>query len=126
MLIAIASKSGELVDQHFGQAEMFRIYDYKKDNPQQISAVSVNKFSDETPGHSFSEQRFSQVVAALQGCRAVAVSQIGEIPEQQLILSGIQPVKTQATIVEALKLAHDSVCTGKCQGGSVPGGCPHQ
>jgi predicted Fe-Mo cluster-binding NifX family protein len=126
MLIAVASKSGKQVDQHFGQAETFRIYDYSSDNPGQLSEVNVEKFSQDTPGHKFDDQRFKQIVAALKGCKALVISQIGETPEGQLILSGIQPVKTQATIAEALKLAHDSVCTGDCKNILIPGECPHR
>jgi predicted Fe-Mo cluster-binding NifX family protein len=126
MLIAVASKSGKQVDQHFGQAETFRIYDYSSDNPEQLSEVIVEKFSQDVSGHKFDEQNFKQIVAALKGCKAVAVSQIGETPKKQLLLSGLQPVITQATIAEALKLAHDSVCTGDCKKLLNPGECPHK
>jgi predicted Fe-Mo cluster-binding NifX family protein len=126
MLIAVATQSGKQVDQHFGQAETFRIYDYSSDNPKQLSEVNVEKFSQDTPGHKFDEHRFKKLVAALEGCKAVAISQIGDTPKGQLLLSGIQPVITQATIAEALKLAHDSVCTGDCKKLLNPGECPHK
>lgn len=126
MLIAVASKSGKQVDQHFGQAETFRIYDYGSQNPLQINEVTVDKFSQDNVDHSFEESRFKKIVTALAGCKAVAVSQIGATPEEQLIMSGIKPVKTEATIAEALKIAHDSVCTGDCKKLLFSGECPHK
>ncbi|WP_321367396.1 NifB/NifX family molybdenum-iron cluster-binding protein [uncultured Desulfuromusa sp.] len=126
MLIAIASKSGKQVDQHFGQAETFRIYDYGSQNPCQVSEVSVDKFSQDNVDHSFEENRFKKIVTALAGCKAVAISQIGKTPAEQLLLSGIKPVKTEATIAEALKIAHDSVCSGDCKKLLFSGECPHQ
>lgn len=126
MLIAVASESGKQVDLHFGQAETFKIYDYKSDNPKLVSEVNVNKFAQDTPGHTFDEQNFQKIVAALKGCKAVAILQIGETPAKQLIMSGIQPVKTEATITEALKLAHDSVCSGDCKKLFNPCECPYK
>lgn len=125
MIIAVASQSGETVDQHFGQAESFKIFDYKSSNPQQISEVAVEPFAQKNPNHSFDEQRFNQTVAALKDCKALVVSQIGETPAQHLRKAGITPVQTDAVIIDALKLAHDSVCTGQCKAPMNMSDCPH-
>ena len=126
MIIAVASQSGKTVDQHFGQAESFKIFDYKSSNPQQISEVAVEPFSQKTPDHSFDEQRFKQTVSALEGCKALVVSQIGEVPAQHLRQAGITPVQTDVAIIEALKFAHDSVCTGQCKAPKNMSACPHK
>ena len=43
MLIAVASKSGTEVDQHFGHAEKFRIFKYRKGDPVQVAEVAEKK-----------------------------------------------------------------------------------
>lgn len=122
MLIAVASKSGTEVDQHFGHAERFLIYKYQSGNPQQVKEVSVEKYCSYDPDHPFRHPQFSAIVEALEGCKAVVTAQIGELPKQELAKVGITPISTTGPIPEALKLAHDSVCTGNCQG---PKNCQH-
>lgn len=126
MLIAVASKSGTDVDQHFGHAERFLIYNYRSDNPEQLSEVKVEKYCSYDPDHPFRHQQFDNIVKALEGCKAVVTAQIGELPKQELLKAGIQSVNTSLPIPEALKLAHDSVCPGGCgQGKNSLRDCPH-
>jgi len=116
MLIAIASKSGTEVDQHFGHAERFLIYDYGSGNPQPIKEVAVDKYCSYDPDHPFRHAQFDGIVAALDGCKAVVTAMIGELPKQELLKVGITPLVASGPIASALKLAHDSVCGGGCQG----------
>lgn len=116
MLIAVASKSGTEVDQHFGHAKRFLIYKYQSGNPQQIKEVAVEKYCSYDPDHPFRHPQFDAIVQALDGCKAVVTAQIGELPKQELAKVGIKPISITGPIPEALKLAHDSVCSGNCQG----------
>lgn len=116
MLIAIASKSGTEVDQHFGHAERFLIYDYGSGNPQPVKEVAVDKYCSYDPDHPFRHAQFDGIVAALDGCKAVVTAMIGELPKQELLKVGITPLVASGPIASALKLAHDSVCGGGCQG----------
>ncbi len=125
MLIAVASKSGTDVDQHFGHAERFLIYKYSSGNPEQLSEVKVEKYCSYDPDHPFRHRQFDSIVNALEGCKAVVTAQIGELPKQELLKAGIQSVNASVPIPEALKLAHDSVCTGGCRQGQSPLDCPH-
>lgn len=127
MLIAVASKSGTEVDQHFGHAERFLVYDYGGGNPEPLKEVRVEKYCTADPDHSFHVPRFSAIANALEGCKALLTEMIGELPKQELTKAGITPVITTGPIPEALKLAHDSVCGGNCQGGGkrAAGTCQH-
>ena len=116
MLIAVASKTGAEVDQHFGHAERFLIYDYGSGNPQPVGEVAVEKYCSYDPDHPFRHRQFDAIVEALKGCKAVITAMIGELPKQELQKVGITPLVTSGPITAALKLAHDSVCTGDCQG----------
>jgi len=116
MLIAVASKTGAEVDQHFGHAERFLIYDYGSGNPQPVGEVEVEKYCSYDPDHPFRHRQFDGIVAALKGCKAVVTAMIGELPKQELQKVGITPLVAAGPIADALKLAHDSVCEGGCQG----------
>ncbi len=126
MLIAVASKTGTEVDQHFGHAERFLIYDYANGNPEPLKEVKVDKYCSYDPVHPFRHPQFDAIVAALEGCKAVVTQMIGELPKQELAKVGITPIVTSGPIAAALKLAHDSVCGGGCKGGKrTAGSCRH-
>ena len=110
MLIAVTSKTGTEVDQHFGHAERFLIYDYGGGSPAPIKEVVVNKYCSYDPDHPFRHPQFNGIVSALAGCKAVVTAMIGELPKQELKRVGIVPIVTSGPIGAALKLARDSVC----------------
>lgn len=125
MLIAVTSKSGSKVDQHFGHAERFLIYDYAGGTPQPLKEVAVEKYCSNDPNHSFHEPRFAAITGLLDGCKALVTEMIGELPRQELEKVGITPIITTGSIADALKLAHDSVCSGPCGKKTLKQGCPH-
>lgn len=126
MLIAVASKTGTEVDQHFGHAQRFLIYDYGGGTPQPLKEVAVEKYCSYDPDHPFRHSQFDGIVSALEGCKVVVIKMIGELPKQELQKAGIASVVTSGPIAVALKLAHDSVCGGGCKGGKrAAGTCQH-
>jgi len=125
MLIAVASKNGTEVDQHFGHAERFLIYDFKKGNPRQVKEVQVEKYCSFDPDHPFRHEQFNAIVAALDGCRAVVTAQIGELPKQELQKAGVVAVNASGPIIPALQAAHDAACGCGCKKPSPDGPCPH-
>jgi len=114
MRIAVTSKSGTEVDQHFGHAEKFRIYKYSSADSRLLKEVEVDKYCSFDPDHPFRHRQFDAIVAALEGCRAVATAMIGELPKQQLAKAGIQAVCVSGPIEAALAATHDAVCEGGC------------
>ncbi len=116
MLIAVASKSGTAVDQHFGHAERFLIYDYNKGEPTLHNEVKVEKYCSLDPDHPFRPTQFGAIVAALQGCRVVVTAQIGDYPRQELEKAGLRHIAASVPIGQALQMAHDAVCSGSCHG----------
>lgn len=114
MLIAVASKTGTEVDQHFGHAEKFRIFKYRKGNPVQVSEVEVEKYCSFDPDHPFRHAQLNGIVEVLKECKAVVTAMIGELPKQKLEKQGFKVVSTEGPIEPALKLAHDAVCQCSC------------
>lgn len=114
MLIAVASKTGTEVDQHFGHAEAFRIFKYRKGDPVQVDQVQVEKYCSFDPDHPFRHAQLHGIVAALKECKAVVVAMIGELPKQELEKNGFKVLSMTGPIGPALKVAHDAVCDGTC------------
>lgn len=114
MLIAVTSKTGTEIDQHFGHAEKFRIYKYRKGDPVQVSEVAVEKYCSFDPDHPFRHRQFDGIAEALKDCKAVVTAMIGELPKQELEKLGFKVVSMSGPIEPALKVAHDVVCDGKC------------
>ena len=124
MLIAVTSKTGTEIDQHFGHAEKFRIYKYRKGDPVQISEVEVEKYCSFDPDHPFRHRQFDGIAEALKDCKAVVTAMIGELPKQELEKLGFKVVSMSGAIEPALKVAHDLACDGKCAGNTEK--CEHK
>jgi predicted Fe-Mo cluster-binding NifX family protein len=114
MLIAVASKSGHEVDQHFGHAERFLIYECAAGQPQLVREVAVEKYCSYDPDHVFRQPQFQAIVAALAGCRAIVTAMIGEYPRQELEKAGLVHVAASGPIESALRAAHGAVCGCGC------------
>jgi len=110
MLIAVASKSGVDVDQHFGHAERFLIYDFVQGRPKRVDEVRVEKYCSFDPDNPMRHRQFDGIVAALKGCRVVVTAMIGEYPKQELLKAGVETVSTEGPVEDALRLAHDTLC----------------
>ncbi|MDO9080002.1 MAG: NifB/NifX family molybdenum-iron cluster-binding protein [Desulfuromonadales bacterium] len=116
MRIAVASKSGSEVDQHFGHAERFLLYDYNRGTPVALGEVAVEKYCSYDPEHPFRHRQFDAIVAALAGCRVVVTAMIGEYPLAELEKAGLKHVTASGPIAAALQAAHSAACGCACAG----------
>lgn len=116
MRIAVASRSGTEVDQHFGHAERFFIYEFNQGKPQQVAEVAVEKYCSYVPEHPFRHPQFNAIVEALAGCRAVVTAMIGDYPRQELAKAGLTHVAATGPIEAALHAVHAELCD--CGGSS--------
>lgn len=89
--VAFASVDREHVDQHFGAAEGFVVYDVGGDK---ATLSGVGEFRAEDMDGN--EDKLAARVAFLDGCAAVYVMAIGASAIRQLLGKGIQPVKIDA------------------------------
>ncbi|MDD5298119.1 MAG: NifB/NifX family molybdenum-iron cluster-binding protein [Rhodocyclaceae bacterium] len=92
--VAFASVSRSRVDQHFGAAEAFAIYDIGADRS---ALVAVGEFPEEAMDGRHSESRLAAKVDFLAGCAAVFVLAIGASAIKQLMAQGIQPLRVNDT-----------------------------
>lgn len=92
MLIAIASTDGETVNEHFGRAARFLIYDVTQGSQSLITVRDVEPWSTGDKSHAFDQERFDKVMEAIKDCRMVYCSKIGERPREELEKHGITAI----------------------------------
>jgi predicted Fe-Mo cluster-binding NifX family protein len=97
--VAVASSDGKFVNQHFGHAEQFLIFEIAGDDCQYIETRVTDPLCDDL-GHD--EDRLSGIVRLLDDCRAVLVAKIGPGALDQLQARGIQAIAIPRFIDDAL------------------------
>ena len=95
--IAAASTDGLHVNEHFGKATRFLIYDVDH-KMSWIEARPTESLSEGDPDHPFNAERFGRIAALLKDCSKVYVSRIGDTPSAKLKELGIEPVVYQGAI----------------------------
>ena len=108
MLIAVASKDGKEINQHFGHAERFLIYDVENGEVKLVDERKVERYCSFDPEHPLRAHLLKCIADALAGCRAVVTAQIGEHPKGELEKLGVEPFMTSGpiknTLVELAKI----------------------
>ena len=108
MLIAVASKDGREINQHFGHAERFLIYDVEQSEARLVDEKKVERYCGFNPDNPLRGHALNEITCALQGCRAVVTARMGEHPQGELEKSGIEPFVVsgpiKATLVELAKM----------------------
>lgn len=103
LIIAIASKEGKLVDQHFGQVEEFYIYSYEKDNIKFIEKRAVEKYCNGKECEK--DSKIDKILKTLKDCNIVLSVRIGYEPKKILKLNNIYTFETYDTIENGILYA---------------------
>ncbi|MDR2607965.1 MAG: radical SAM protein [Treponema sp.] len=115
---AVASKNGMIVDQHFGHAKEFYIYEYldgevhlveKRDvplycfGPQHCEGgLTVPAIDTDTIDH---KDTMDAILEILEGCSGVIAMRIGDAPRNRLAEKGIEVFTTYNYIADAVREA---------------------
>ena len=98
--IAFASSDRRAVDQHFGAAEAFCIFQLAEDDAH---LVEVAQFHDSDVAMDGHEGKLASKIELLEGCAAVYCNAVGASAIKQLLAAGIQPMKVgEGTPVDEL------------------------
>ena len=102
-LVAVATKGGGRINQHFGHASEFQVYEVSAAGAKFIGHRKVEHYC---AGGYEEDEAMPSILAALQDCAAVLVAKIGHCPMKELKAAGIEPVQDYAhDYIEASALA---------------------
>jgi nitrogen fixation protein NifB len=91
ILIAVATKGGGRINQHFGHAKEFQIYEVSTAGTKFVGHRRVDQYCQ---GGYAEDDSLETVVRAIKDCQAVFVAKIGGCPREGLEQAGIEPVDT--------------------------------
>ena len=101
--IAVATRAGGLVDQHFGHARELLVYDVSRAGAALVGRRSTALYCT---GGEGDDDALEAALRALADCRAVLVAKIGHCPRGQLAAAGVEAVTEHAfQPIEAAALA---------------------
>lgn len=91
VLMAVASQGGGVINQHFGHAREFLVYEASPAGVRFISHRKADHYCGGGDTCGDGESILEQTIAALSGCETVLCSKIGYEPWDQLEAAGIRP-----------------------------------
>lgn len=116
VLMAVATSGGGLINQHFGQAREFLIYEASAQDVRFLGVRKVTAYCSGPDDCGELDWALEDTLRALSGCEAVLCSRIGFEPWGQLEAAGITPngEHAQEPIEQAVaSLYQEWVATGR-------------
>jgi nitrogen fixation protein NifB len=104
VLVAVATKGGGLVNQHFGHAKEFMIYE--------VDATSVNfvghrKIAEYCQGGYGEDAMLENIIGTAKDCTAVLASKVGPCPSKQLAEAGLKVIEAYDVIETVARQFYD-------------------
>jgi nitrogen fixation protein NifB len=95
ILVAVATKGGGLVNQHFGHAKEFQIFEVDANEARFVGHRKIDHYCQSGYGETAS---LDGIIKTIADCKAVLVAKIGHCPEEELKKAGIEPVEAYDVI----------------------------
>ena len=93
ILVAVATKGSGRINEHFGHASEFQVYELSSAGAKFVGHRRVDLYCQGGYGE---EDSLETVIRAINDCTAVFVAKIGHCPKDSLIAAGIEPVDQYA------------------------------
>lgn len=93
VLVAVATEGHGKINQHFGHATEFQIFEVSKDEALFVGHRRVDLYCQ---GGFGEDEQLPSIVNAINDCHAVLVAKIGACPRDELKAAGIEPVDEYA------------------------------
>ncbi|TVQ43197.1 MAG: nitrogenase cofactor biosynthesis protein NifB [Gloeocapsa sp. DLM2.Bin57] len=90
ILVAVATKGQRIVNQHFGHAKEFQIYEVDGIEVKFIGHRKIDHYCQSGYGE---EATLEAIIKTISDCQAVLSAKIGPCPQEQLRQAGIEPVE---------------------------------
>lgn len=101
--VAVATKSGMIVDQHFGQVSELYVYEYFNGNAKFIEKRNVDKYCNGNQDCDEKDDKISMIINTIADCDAVIAMRIGDSPKLKLNQKGIRVFTTYDKIEDSVK-----------------------
>jgi len=89
LLVAVATKGSGLINEHFGHAKEFQVYELSTAGAKFVGHRRVDLYCQGGYGE---EDSLETIIRAINDCHAVFVAKIGGCPKSDLLNAGIEPV----------------------------------
>jgi nitrogen fixation protein NifB len=93
VLVAVATKGSGLINEHFGHAKEFQVYELSASGAKFVGHRRVDLYCQGGYGE---EDSLGTIIRAINDCHAVFVAKIGGCPKAELKQAGIDPVDQYA------------------------------
>jgi len=110
-IVAVASESGKIIDQHFGHAKDFSIYKISNGSNDSNGRISflekraVGKYCTGKEDCDNKKDKIDTIIDTLKDCSAVISLRIGQEPKQKLNAAKIKTFETYDTVENAINKA---------------------
>jgi nitrogen fixation protein NifB len=89
VLVAVATKGGGRVNEHFGHVTEFQVFEVSANRALFVGHRRVDQYCQ---GGAGDDEQLPSVVRAINDCHAVLVAKIGACPRDELMQAGVEPV----------------------------------
>ncbi len=104
VLVAVATKGGGIVNQHFGHAKEFTIYEV---DAVEAKFISHRKVADYCQGGYGEEATLAGIINTISDCKAVFASKVGPCPQKELQKAGLDVVEAYDAIETLARQFYD-------------------
>ncbi len=104
VLVAVATKGGGLVNQHFGHAKEFMIYEV---DAAEAKFVGHRKVADYCQGGYGEEATLTGIIETIADCKAILASKVGPCPAKALQKAGLFVVEAYDVIEAVARAFYD-------------------
>jgi nitrogen fixation protein NifB len=95
ILVAVATKGSGIVNQHFGHAKEFQIFEV---DGVEAKFVGHRKVDHYCQGGYGEEATLDNIIQSIADCKGVLASKIGGCPQEELRKAGVEPFEAYDTI----------------------------
>ncbi|APW45445.1 nitrogen fixation protein NifB [Rhodoferax antarcticus] len=89
VMVAVATKGGGRVNEHFGHVTEFQVFEVSATQAKFVGHRRVDQYCQ---GGAGDDEPLPSVVRAINDCHAVLVAKIGACPRDELMQAGVEPV----------------------------------
>ena len=117
ILVAVATKCSGRINEHFGHAKEFQVYELSTGGAKFVGHRRVDHYCQ---GGFGEEDSLDTIIRAINDCSAVFVAKIGGCPKETLRTAGIDPVDRYALeFIEQSAIAYFKEYLEKVKAGAI-------